>query len=138
MRLFAAVLLAAVALIATGQPADASGLPRCQAGPRDNCVVDGDTIWLAGEKIRLAGFDAPELDGARCRQERELAEAATTRLVTLLARGTLTVQRHGIDRYGRTLAVVSIGGRDVGGVLVAEGLARRWTGRREPWCPVAR
>ena len=38
------------------------------------------------------------------------------------------------DRYGRKLRIITRGGRSLGDVLVAEGLARTWTGRREPWC----
>jgi len=29
---------------------------------------------------------------------------------------------------------VSAGGVDIGETLIAEGLARRWDGRRHPWC----
>ena len=38
------------------------------------------------------------------------------------------------DRYGRQLRVVTRGGRSLGDVLVAEGLARPWEGSRRPWC----
>jgi micrococcal nuclease len=38
------------------------------------------------------------------------------------------------DRYGRKLRVVVRDGRSIGDMLVAEGLARAWTGRREPRC----
>lgn len=38
------------------------------------------------------------------------------------------------DRYGRKLRIVTRGGRSLGDQLVAEGLARTWSGRREPWC----
>jgi endonuclease YncB( thermonuclease family) len=38
------------------------------------------------------------------------------------------------DRYGRKLRIVTRGGRSLGDVLVDEGLARTWTGRREGWC----
>lgn len=48
-------------------------------------------------------------------------------------RGPIEQRREGVDN-GRTLAVVWVGGQDVGEVLVAEGLARAWGGRREPWC----
>lgn len=27
-------------------------LALCTPGPRDDCVVDGDTFWLVGEKMR--------------------------------------------------------------------------------------
>ena len=36
--------------------------------------------------------------------------------------------------YRRTLALVRVNGIDVGEQLIAEGAARRWMGRRQPWC----
>ena len=40
-----------------------------------------------------------------------------------------------LDRYGRTLAHLTVNGRDVGGVLIGEGLARQYNGgRRQGWC----
>lgn len=96
-------------------------------------VIDGDTISVAGEKVRLAGIDAPEMR-AQCRFEDWLARRATVRMSELVADG-VTLERHGVDRYRRTLAVVfDAQGRDVGAVLVAEGLAREWHGRRLSWC----
>jgi len=47
----------------------AAALAVCAPGPRDNCVHDGDTVWLAGEKIRIADIDTPELNG-KCEHER--------------------------------------------------------------------
>ncbi|MBA4764130.1 MAG: thermonuclease family protein [Erythrobacter sp.] len=44
------------------------------------------------------------------------------------------IHRHGKDRYGRTLAVVTISGRSVDDMLVGEGLTRTWSRRRESWC----
>ena len=32
----------------------------CHVGGGYNCVVDGDTIWLNGQKIRIADIDTPE------------------------------------------------------------------------------
>jgi endonuclease YncB( thermonuclease family) len=105
----------------------------CAPGPRDNCVVDGDTFWLAGEKIRLADIDTPEING-KCASENQKARKARDRLRMLLNSGEMTVHRDGKDRYGRTLAVVTVAGRSVGDQLVGAGLARTWSGRREPWC----
>jgi endonuclease YncB( thermonuclease family) len=98
-------------------------------------VVDGDTFDYAGERIRIADIDTPELR-SRCVEEGRLARAATARLKSLLAAGPFELKRLGRDedRYGRKLRVVVRGGRSLGDVLVAEGLARTWTGRREPWC----
>ena len=98
-------------------------------------VVDGDTFDYGGERIRIADIDTPETR-ARCPEEARLAAAATNRLRILLAQGTFELVRSGRDedRYGRKLRVVVRHGRSLGDVLVSEGLARTWTGRREPWC----
>ena len=101
-------------------------------------VVDGDTFWLGGEKIRIADIDTPELQ-AGCPEEAVLAGQATRRLEGLLGEGPFDlspIPGRDEDRYGRKLRIVSRGGRSLGDVLVAEGLARAWTGRREPWCAV--
>lgn len=51
----ALLLLACVAVVSP--PAHA--IDRCGSGKRITDVVDGDTLWLRGEKIRLQDFDAP-------------------------------------------------------------------------------
>lgn len=100
-------------------------------------VIDGDTFEVGGLRVRIADIDTPEVDG-RCRYETELAAKATRRMRALLTAGPF--QLHAApdgrdeDRYGRKLRIVTRGGRSLGDVLVGEGLARTWTGRREPWC----
>jgi endonuclease YncB( thermonuclease family) len=111
----------------------ARAMPICADGYRANCVVDGDTIWVDHEKIRLETIDAPEVHG-RCGYETTLAAKATRRLQALLSEQRMTVVRSGRDIYGRTLARISTDRGEVGGILASEGLARRWTGHREPWC----
>lgn len=96
-------------------------------------VVDGDTIILGTERIRISNIDAPELHG-KCDAEVRLAIAARRRLAGLLSDMTPEVRREGTDRYGRTLARLYVGDQDVGELLVSESLARPWMGRREPWC----
>lgn len=109
---------------------------KCENGQRISCVVDGDTIWFKGEKIRLMGYDTPEPTTNICggQKETRLAALASNRLVELLNENQFTIERHGKDRYGRTLAVVKIEGRDVGDILIAEGLARSWPDGNEFWC----
>lgn len=97
-------------------------------GPRHTCVVDGDTVWIAGEKIRLLDIDAPEMEG-KCPAERAMAIRSRDRLVVLLNAGPVTIARQGKDRYGRTLARLG----DVGEQLIAQGLATRWP-KRKDWC----
>jgi len=101
-------------------------------------VVDGDTIWLEGVKIRVADIDAPETHPPRCTVEANLGTRATQRLQELVNAGPFEVQQapdgRDEDRYGRKLRVLVRDGQSLGDVLVSEGLVRRWTGRREPWC----
>lgn len=104
---------------------------------RRTCVVDGDTFWLDGEKIRIADIDTPEISEPKCDAEYQLGMKATHRLRDLLNEGAFEVRPIGNrdeDRFGRKLRVVVRGGRSLGDQLVGEGLARTWTGRREPWC----
>lgn len=100
-------------------------------------VIDGDTFDYGSTRIRIADIDTPELHG-RCAGEVALAARATARLRTLLAAGPFELHSSGdgrdADGYGRKLRIVTRHGRSVGGQLVAEGLARTWTGRRQPWC----
>lgn len=100
------------------------------------CVIDGDTFRLDGVKIRIADIDTPELKG-RCDWEIAKAEEARDRLVVLLSEGPFELSSIGSgdeDQYGRKLRIVTRNGSSLGDQLVSEGLARTWTGRREPWC----
>jgi micrococcal nuclease len=108
----------------------------CFTGGGYNCVVDGDTIWLKGEKIRIADIDAPETHEPRCTEEKTLGDKATTRLHQLLNSGAVTLQPidRDRDRYGRLLRVVLVDETSVGDTLVNESLARWYEGGRRPWC----
>lgn len=101
-------------------------------------VIDGDTVVIDAETIRILNIDTPEIRHAQCDAERRLGLVAKHRLEVLLAAEPPVVKRGDkgrmTDKYGRTLAVLSVAERDVGDILVAEGLARRWTGKRQPWC----
>lgn len=106
-----------------------------QCEPAEIRVWDGDSIRLgqSGERIRIFNIDAPEIDG-RCPYETDLAQQSKNRLAEMMDGQQLIIRRQGTDRYGRTLAAVSVNGVDAGDVLVSEGLARTWSGRREAWC----
>ncbi|OHD03560.1 MAG: nuclease [Sphingomonadales bacterium RIFCSPLOWO2_12_FULL_63_15] len=108
----------------------------CHSGGGVDCVVDGDTFWFKGAKYRIADIDTPETHGPRCAAEGALGAQATQRLQVLLNAGPFTLESvdRDVDRYGRSLRVVTRGGSSIGGMLVAEGLAREWGGARRPWC----
>lgn len=109
---------------------------RCGA-ERFSCVVDGDTLWFEGVKIRLADIDTPEISRPSCERERALGESAAERFRELLNAGPFHIAISGDrdeDRYGRKLRVITRDGQSLGETLVAEGLANRWAGKKEPWC----
>ncbi|HKQ11398.1 MAG TPA: thermonuclease family protein [Rhizomicrobium sp.] len=108
----------------------------CHIGGGWNCVVDGDTFWYQGIRIRVADIDTPETHPSRCAAEADLGQRATLRLQELLNQGPfiLTAIDRDEDRYGRKLRIVMRDGVSLGARLVDEGLARRWTGSRQPWC----
>lgn len=114
----------------------AASFTLCATGPRTTCVVDGDTFWLHGEKVRIADINAPETHGASCTAEAMLGAEATRRLIALLNAGPFMLEAgpRNRDRYGRQLRTVTRGGSSLGGQLVAEGLAESWRGRRSDWC----
>ncbi len=109
-------------------------------------AVDGDTliVGIAGSdvRVRLADIDAPEIQG-QCPAEIALAQRAKARLKALTEGHwvalTLDVSRPR-DAYGRMLATATVARSwldprvPVGTLMIAEGLARPWTGRRMPWC----
>lgn len=98
-------------------------------------VHDGDTIRCGAERIRIANIDAPELpDSPKCHDYRKAfgwcdyksGYAARDALQQFLAGGHARIERLGQDKYGRTLARITVGGKDAGAYLVGLGLARWW------------
>jgi endonuclease YncB( thermonuclease family) len=88
-------------------------------------VLDGDTLNLGGQRIRLYGVDAPESEQScerggvawRCG-----ADAAAA-LRNFVAGRQVNCTAIGRDVYGRTIAQCAADGQDVGAWLVREGLA---------------
>ncbi|MXP47443.1 thermonuclease family protein [Altererythrobacter luteolus] len=109
---------------------------RCSGPIRVTCVVDGDTIWLKGQKIRIADINTPEVSSPDCPAERALGERATSRLTALLNKGGFRLRAidRDEDRYGRKLRIITRNGQSLGSILVNEGLAENWTGSRRSWC----
>lgn len=132
-RAYRYILAASAALLVV---VDAS--PAAAQSARVAYVIDGDTFRLeGGERIRIAGIDAPETQPgqAKCRAEIVRGQAATRDARALLAGRTVTIERVGRS-YNRTVANVRLNGRDVATMLVDRGIAARWPrGRPRPdWC----
>ncbi|MBX4925714.1 MULTISPECIES: thermonuclease family protein [Rhizobium] len=144
LRVFAAAASLSVLVIgilqsvSSAQQPDSARYPFsiCGSGQRITCVVDGDTFWFRGEKIRIADIDTPELSPPRCERERERGLAAKQRLLDILNSGPLSFKTTAReeDRFGRKLRIVYRDRRSVGDILIAEGFARKWLGSRRSWC----
>lgn len=83
-------------------------------------VGDGDTIRVRSSNgkavtIRLACIDAPET------AQGQAGADATTALRQLVGAGSLAIRPQAMDRYGRTVAEVYAGGRNVNLALVRSG-----------------
>lgn len=103
------------------QPALVSGLAR---------VIDGDTLDLAGRRVRLEGIDAPEA-GQTCPNRADggslgtwrCGQAATAALAGLVQGRRVSCHRHDRDRYGRLIATCFVDQRDIGAEMVRNGHA---------------
>ncbi|MGO4441187.1 thermonuclease family protein [Rhizobium sp. RAF56] len=135
-------------------PADSSISPVSSGfGTQAFSITDGDTIKMDnGTRVRLVGFNAPEIFSPRCNQELALGNRATDRLRELVAFGQTEVTQiacsckpgtEGTDHcnYGRSCGILRVDGRDVGQTLISEGLAVGFvcgaTGcppTPRPWC----
>lgn len=102
-----------------------------------NCVIDGDTFRLDGERVRIEDIDAPEIFSPKCTRERSIGIQAKQELLALLNDGRFTLARYQDDErdvYGRKLWAVERGGQSIGAALVEKGLARRWSEPERDWC----
>ncbi len=131
----------ALAIVLGGIPAKAVAIDICSGGNRAarkvTCVVDGDTIWQSGVKMRLLDIDTPETSQAQCDSERALGEQAKLRLQALMARGYRVENSGEKDRTSdhRDLVEIKLSdGRDAGQILLREGLAQPWPNKGNRWC----
>lgn len=99
-----------------------------------NCVIDGGTIHVEGEKIRIAGIDAPQIRGAACEQERSRGIDAAVRLAELLNGGKVTLGASVHQTDGSDARKVLVDGQDVAEPMVDAGLARAPGSSDPSWC----
>lgn len=98
-------------------------------------VIDGDTLHLGEERLRLLGVDAPELH--HCRKGRVCVKgdpvASAENLRRLIQQGHPRIERVGRDRYGRSLVVIHVGRLNISCEQVRGGYAEyvaKWDGGR--------
>lgn len=121
----------------------------CGDGDRTvGCVIDGDTVMISNRgrkprRIRLIGFDTPEIEGA-CPAERQLALQARSALADWLAQAPFEwngADAPPYDQYGRELRKVRRKGPDnrpeyLAETMIAAGLAGEsgWGADTTDWC----
>lgn len=107
----------------------------CGRSGLNNCVADGNTFWMKGVKMQLAGIEVPQIDRARCMEERQRGFVAKVRLRDMLnagafdvassgAAGEQTMERKRLSRSGVSFA----------DQLVREGLAHPASAKNQSWC----
>lgn len=80
-------------------------------------VIDGDTIEVHGNRIRLNGIDAPESDQtcALAGETYRCGQQAALFLDGMIGRRQVNCKPLSKDRYGRTIATCELDGQDLGG-----------------------
>jgi endonuclease YncB( thermonuclease family) len=89
-------------------------------------VVDGDTIYVDGIKIRLHGIDAPESKQVCYDSTGKVWKAgqyASAFLKSLTEGKVVSCLKHGRDKYGRVIGTCGVGGVNLNKELVRVGLA---------------
>ena len=97
--------------------ADVSGTAR---------VVDGDTIWIGKNKIRLHGIDAPEMKQicqTKKGKEQKCGQLAKQALERIVRKQEVTCKGNNRDHYGRLIAVCFVGPININEQMVADGFA---------------
>ncbi|WP_245496003.1 thermonuclease family protein [Rhizobium leguminosarum] len=117
-------------------------------------MTDGDTVHVVGDATgtRLVGFNTPEKFSPQCEYERQLGERASSRLRELVAHGSARLTKvacacapgtEGTKKcnHGRYCGTLLVDGKDVGSILISEGLAVPFVCGRtscpptpRPWC----
>ena len=101
-------------------------------------VVDGDTVEVQGQRIRLHGIDAPE-SAQECAtatgRSYRCGQAATDALSRTVRGAPVACAVRGTDRYGRRVAVCYLDGADLNAWMVASGHALAYRRYSEDYLP---
>lgn len=102
-------------------PADVRGAAR---------LIDGDSLYVGRDEVRLKGIDAPEGRQTCTRDGRswDCGNAARDELSRLIGNDTVVCTAAERDQHGRVLAYCSAGGRDLNAGMVSSGMALAYGG----------
>ena len=118
-----AILVSLIMVLATATiTAHAAELPEIEPGTA--YALDGETLMRGEQEVRLFGIDAPEIEDV------PLGPQARRALDHLLAGRRIDCATKNKDRYGRVMAVCTVGAQDIGRLMVRQGWAitdRRFT-----------
>ena len=104
------------------------------AQPGDNCVISGGAFRYRGQRIAVAGVDAPRRFRARCESEAALGETSARKLQDLLNQAPFEILHIGVRPANRRLAALRRDGGYFADQLIEAGLARRRILFSRNWC----
>jgi endonuclease YncB( thermonuclease family) len=119
--------LSALLILSTSALASVSAFAADAIVGRAN-IIDGDTLDVSGQRIRLFGIDAPESKQSCVAGGKQWAcgQRATLALSEIIKRQPVHCHQRDKDRYGRIVAVCNISGADgpdINAAMVREGWA---------------
>jgi micrococcal nuclease len=106
---------------------------QCYNAEGPNCVLDGSTVYVGGERVQIAGIEAPKIADAKCDREHDRGIEAAVQLAQLLNSGPVTLGQPFRDQSGHMVRKVEAKGRDVALNLINQSVARE-AGSSPSWC----
>lgn len=118
IAVLAAALFAEDYVRGPGEP----DIERLEGRPR---LIDGDSLALAGETVRMVGIDAPEGRQMCQRDGRDwpCGRESTAALRKLIAGRPVVCQFEGRDKHRRLLGTCHVGGKNLNQSMVERGYA---------------